>query len=560
MLCVTLSYVLFDNATTHDTADRHYRLPALLEIIPYLQLPAALLALFTLVWQAAPGDLLGFGAWLSALTGHNIMALHNLTLPELLLAAASTGYTMSTNTVVAHELIHKTHSLMAMMVGRWLLALVGDAQFSISHVYSHHPNVATPADGATARRGENVYRFFIRSSLSQYVESWQVEAQRLSLQNRRGAMLVNRVISGVLMSLLIVAACFTAAGIRGALACLVTMLVSKFLFETVNYIQHYGLVRLPGTRVEPRHSWDCNNRASSAGLLNLTRHSDHHTHPRREYWNLQAHSYAVGIEKGEQFDRLIEQAYQQYRGPAYLRSPMVSCVKAGIRLMDWVVPGATADWLGNRFFTPRRVPTRASDKEMTALASRIESLPLSNGKHAVVYRWGSEGPTVLLAHGWESRASHFGRLIKALVEKGFQVIGFDAPAHGNAAGCQSSIVEFIEIIEQLAQQDGGFDAIVAHSFGGLSVINAVKAGLRTRALVIVGAPTHFSGLVTKYAAILNLPGRQQQRLRRYIEGYFGIGEAVWQRFNAYEGLQQVDQMPGQRLAWREAGRDPRPGA
>lgn len=298
MLCVTLSYVLFDNATTHDTADRHYRLPALLEIIPYLQLPATLLALFTLVWQAAPGDLLGFGAWLSALTGHNIMALHNLTLPELLLAAASTGYTMSTNTVVAHELIHKTHSLMAMMVGRWLLALVGDAQFSISHVYSHHPNVATPADGATARRGENVYRFFIRSSLSQYVESWQVEAQRLSLQNRRGAMLVNRVISGVLMSLLIVAACFTAAGIRGALACLVTMLVSKFLFETVNYIQHYGLVRLPGTRVEPRHSWDCNNRASSAGLLNLTRHSDHHTHPRREYWNLQAHSYAVGIEKG----------------------------------------------------------------------------------------------------------------------------------------------------------------------------------------------------------------------------------------------------------------------
>lgn len=298
ILCVTLSYLLFDNATTHDTADRRYRLPALLEIIPYLQLPAALLALFALIWQAAPGDLLGFGAWLSALTGYNIMALHHLTVPELLLAAASTGYTMSTNTVVAHELIHKTHSLAAMMVGRWLLALVGDAQFSISHVYSHHPNVATPADGATARRGESVYRFFIRSSLSQYVESWQVEAQRLSLQNRGGAMLVNRVVSGVLMSLLIVAVCFTAAGVRGALAYLVTMLVSKFLFETVNYIQHYGLVRLPGTRVEPRHSWDCNNRASSAGLLNLTRHSDHHTHPRREYWNLQAHSYAVGIEKG----------------------------------------------------------------------------------------------------------------------------------------------------------------------------------------------------------------------------------------------------------------------
>lgn len=298
VLCVTLSYVFFDNVTKHDTADHHYRLPALLELIPYLQLPAALLALFTLIWQAAPGDLLGFGAWLTALTDVNIMALHHLVMPELLLAAVSTGYTMSTNTVVAHELIHKTHSLVAMIAGRWLLALVGDAQFSISHVYSHHPNVATPADGATARRGENVYHFFIRSSLAQYAESWQVETQRLSRLNSRSVLLANRVVHGVMMSLVVLAVCVMAAGFRGGVVCLVTMLVSKFLFETVNYIQHYGLVRVPGTHVEPRHSWDCNNRASSAGLLNLTRHSDHHTHPRREYWNLQAHSYAVGIEKG----------------------------------------------------------------------------------------------------------------------------------------------------------------------------------------------------------------------------------------------------------------------
>ncbi|MFA7905922.1 fatty acid desaturase [Enterobacter cloacae] len=298
MLCVTLSYVFFDNVMKHDTADHHYRLPVLLALIPYLQLPAAALALFAVIWQAAPGDLLGFGAWLSALTDHNIMALHDLAMPELLLAAVSTGYTMSTNTVVAHELIHKTHSPLAMIAGRWLLALVGDAQFSISHVYSHHPNVATPADGATARRGESVYRFFIRSSLAQYAESWQVETQRLSLLKSRSVLLANRVTRGVLMSLLVVTACVMAAGVRGGLACLVVMLVSKFLFETVNYIQHYGLVRVPGTHVEPRHSWDCHNQASSAGLLNLTRHSDHHTHPRREYWKLQAHSYAVGIEKG----------------------------------------------------------------------------------------------------------------------------------------------------------------------------------------------------------------------------------------------------------------------
>lgn len=53
--------------------------------------------------------------------------------------------------------------------------------------------------------------------------------------------------------------------------------------------------------------------------------------------------------------------------------------------------------------------------------------------------------------------------------------------------------------------------------------------------------THFSGLVTKHVSILNWPARQQQRLRDYIERYFGIGDAVWQRFNAYEGLWQIEQ-------------------
>ncbi|MBP1132047.1 pimeloyl-ACP methyl ester carboxylesterase [Serratia sp. PL17] len=243
----------------------------------------------------------------------------------------------------------------------------------------------------------------------------------------------------------------------------------------------------------------------------------------------------------EHFDQLIEQAYRQYRGPAYMRSPAVSCIKMGIRLMDFVVPGPTAAYLGKRFFTPRRVPTRESDKQTMGMASSITYITLSNDKQAVVYHWGQQGPKVLLAHGWESRASHFSRLIQILVERGFQVIGFDAPAHGDAEGNQSSIVEFIEIIQRLEQQEGGFDAMVAHSFGGLSAINAVKAGLRTKALVIVGAPTHFSGLVTKYASILNLPARQQQRLRGYIERYFGIGDAVWQRFSAYEGLRQIEQ-------------------
>ncbi|SQI33415.1 Uncharacterised protein [Serratia plymuthica] len=93
----------------------------------------------------------------------------------------------------------------------------------------------------------------------------------------------------------------------------------------------------------------------------------------------------------EHFDQLIEQAYRQYRGPAYMRSPAVSCIKVGIRLMDFVVPGPTAAYLGKRFFTPRRVPTRESDKQTMGMASSITYITLSNDKQAVVYHWGATG-------------------------------------------------------------------------------------------------------------------------------------------------------------------------
>jgi alkane 1-monooxygenase len=50
----------------------------------------------------------------------------------------------------------------------------------------------------------------------------------------------------------------------------------KALLEIVNYMEHYGMVRVPGEPVQPRHSWNTNRRISSWSMFNLTRHSHHH--------------------------------------------------------------------------------------------------------------------------------------------------------------------------------------------------------------------------------------------------------------------------------------------
>ncbi|MBC8467116.1 MAG: fatty acid desaturase [Candidatus Marinimicrobia bacterium] len=54
----------------------------------------------------------------------------------------------------------------------------------------------------------------------------------------------------------------------------------------MNYIEHYGLVRVPGTAIEPRHSWNSNHRISSYVLFNLTRHSAHHEKGTLPFWTL----------------------------------------------------------------------------------------------------------------------------------------------------------------------------------------------------------------------------------------------------------------------------------
>ena len=62
--------------------------------------------------------------------------------------------------------------------------------------------------------------------------------------------------------------------------------LSKVALESINYIEHYGLVREKGKPVRMRHSWNSNHFLSSIYLYNVTRHSDHHRNSNLKFWEL----------------------------------------------------------------------------------------------------------------------------------------------------------------------------------------------------------------------------------------------------------------------------------
>lgn len=188
---------------------------------------------------------------------------------------------------VGHELTHRTTNRIAMTVGRALLAFAFNTQFSIAHVYGHHRNVTTYDDPGSARRGEYVLWYAVRSMISTVIEALRIEAARLHARGMSAWSWQNRFVTGQLYSIAIIGAVALIGGGPAALGVAGTCVLAQVFDKTLEYVQHYGLVRVPGTPIEARHSWDTGRLISNTLHYNLGRHADHHLAGGKPFWDLE---------------------------------------------------------------------------------------------------------------------------------------------------------------------------------------------------------------------------------------------------------------------------------
>ena len=188
---------------------------------------------------------------------------------------------------VSHELIHRADKPFDRLFGTWLLAFTWDTGFAIEHVHGHHRNVGTEADPATARRGEYIVLFVYRSTVGQWLGAKRFEDERLARKGISNNLWTNRFWRNQLMTAAVAAFYIAFLGWWGIPAVIFAGSIGKIYLEVVNYIEHYGLVRIPGTRVEARHSWDSHRRVSGGMFYNLMLHANHHKTATRRYWELE---------------------------------------------------------------------------------------------------------------------------------------------------------------------------------------------------------------------------------------------------------------------------------
>ncbi|PCJ82280.1 MAG: alkane 1-monooxygenase [Bacteroidetes bacterium] len=188
---------------------------------------------------------------------------------------------------VAHELGHRT-SKISQFIAKILLSTSMYSHFYVEHNFGHHRNVATPLDAASAKRGQWLFPFVVKSFILGWISAWKIEAKRLSRKGRHAFNVQNEVLVWQVIQWSALAICFLLLGFKVGFAWLAAAAIGAFLLEATNYIEHYGLVRQKVSehrfeKVEIHHSWNSDHAMGRIILFELTRHSDHHFAPNKPY-------------------------------------------------------------------------------------------------------------------------------------------------------------------------------------------------------------------------------------------------------------------------------------
>ena len=200
----------------------------------------------------------------------------------------SLGILLATNAInVGHELGHRK-PLIERCLSKLLYLPCLYMHFYIEHNFGHHNNVATPKDPATAKFNQTVYSFWFTSVMGQYISAWRLQLQLLKIKNSGFLSIKNDMLYYTIFELAYLLVIYSFFGFYGLFLAVIIGVLSFLFLETINYIEHYGLLRekLPSgryERVQSHHSWNSNHFIGRIVLYELTRHSDHHFKASKKY-------------------------------------------------------------------------------------------------------------------------------------------------------------------------------------------------------------------------------------------------------------------------------------
>jgi pimeloyl-ACP methyl ester carboxylesterase len=172
------------------------------------------------------------------------------------------------------------------------------------------------------------------------------------------------------------------------------------------------------------------------------------------------------------------------------------------------------------FFSPSKYEVKTIDQSIIERGNNFR-IPFEGGELAVT-TWG-EGPTVLLMHGWGGARAQMTGFVQPLLTAGYRVVAYDQPAHGESDGRTTNLLEIAPTMDLIAQREGPFYAVIAHSFGTLITSYAlVKRNFPPPArLVYFGAFNQLLDSLPRFQVLAGVSDEIMQGFRSMLYENFG---------------------------------------
>lgn len=145
----------------------------------------------------------------------------------------------------------------------------------------------------------------------------------------------------------------------------------------------------------------------------------------------------------------------------------IGYIRAKFKMLSAVSKRLAAEKAFDLFCTPfmkSRIRTPVIFEQAEKLHFQLNGLKVKG------FRWNHrQSQKVLILHGFGSAAHKFHQYIAPLINKGYEVLAFDAPAHGLSEGTRINAVQYAQMIEEVLKRYGPVHGFLAHSFGGMAL-------------------------------------------------------------------------------------------
>jgi len=190
-------------------------------------------------------------------------------------------------------------------------------------------------------------------------------------------------------------------------------------------------------------------------------------------------------------------------------------LKLFFKLTSRVAPFIAVRAANRLFTTPFRSKRRDIEYEILENVERF-IIPTANNKKLAGYRWGKKtDPIVLLVHGWTGTATSFVNFIEPLLERGYQVVSYDAIAHGETSGISVSLTEWADTVIAVMGYIGNVYCIIGHSLGAGAIVIASSLKLEAEKIVLISPMSDLTKVTDQFAEALSIPKKIMEKTHQF---------------------------------------------